>query len=119
MKKEKITYQKKLRKYRADKTHPKRGTAMLIRDLGKFEEITEMHFPTTAEIDTHLIPKAPNPNLFWLWKHPIRVIIYLDTEKGFIFDETKKWSGTFEIHDLKKLYSRIGQFFKLVKFRKG
>jgi hypothetical protein len=104
----------KTRHYRITKRHPKRPEITIKEDLGDAELIEKITFPDITRTQT-AIPKEKNPNIFWLWKYPIRIIIYKDTEKGFIYDLDKNFSGTFEKHDLKKLYSRIGQFFRAEK----
>jgi len=110
----KATLTTRIRKYRIDKRHPKRPYIIIGEDLGDGEYIEKLTLPIVERTQT-FIPKNPNPNLFWLWKHPIRIIWYLDTEKGFIFDSDKNFLESFEKHDLKKLYSRIGQLFRAEK----
>jgi hypothetical protein len=119
MRKRRLTETRKVRPFRIDKRLPKRTIVETHVDYGSHEEITKFTYPQNTTIEKIFNPKEENPSLFWLWKHPIRIIIYLDTEKGFIYDERKNYLGCFEIHDLKKLYSRIGLFFLSRKKPKG
>jgi hypothetical protein len=113
-KKTKITYIKKLKQHRTRK-HPKRAFATLEIDRGTFDERIILTLPQEATLEKTLIPKETNSLLFWLWKYPVRIIYYLDTEKGFVYDSDKNYAGSFEKHDLKKLYSRIGHLFRCLK----
>jgi hypothetical protein len=114
-----VTVTEKVKRYRIDKRRPKRLEVETHADYGGFLESTKVTFPEETIITKTIIPKETNPDLFWLWKYPIRIVIYLDTEKGFVYDERKNYLGAFEIHDLKKLYSRIGLFFLSKKKQKG
>jgi len=115
-KKKRTTLTTTLKKYRKDKTHPKRLEGFLAVDRGAFEERLNFSLPEEAELETSLIPKEKqNPNAFYVIHHPIIIVYYLDSGKCFVYSEFGKFLGSLEKQDLKKVFSKIGRILRLEK----
>ncbi|MEM2368414.1 MAG: hypothetical protein QXQ50_09315 [Candidatus Bathyarchaeia archaeon] len=89
---------------------------MIREDLGTYYKTEIISLPETAEHETNLIPKdKQNPYAKYIIWHPIRIVAYTDTGKCFVYSELGEFLGELEKQDLKKLFSKIGRFLKLVK----
>jgi hypothetical protein len=113
--KKRLTVTEKVKRYRIDKRRPKRMEQTTKADYGSYEEMTKVVYPEDATITKTVIPKKANPNLFWLWEYPIRLVYYTDTEKGFAYDSGKNYCGSFDKYHLKRLHSRIHLLLEEIK----
>jgi len=105
----------KTRHYRVTKKNPQSQKLILKIDRGAIEQTISLFFPPNTEVKDHESTKEPNPNLIRINFGQTSLIFYLDTEKGFVYDKDKLFSGSFEKHDLIYLYSRIGQLIRRLK----
>jgi hypothetical protein len=117
--KKRATKTTKTRRYRITKKHPRRPKAIMVMDMGKVEQQIALTFPENARYINVEIPKEKNPDLFKIYFGNIRICWYFNEKKGFIFDENGIWLGSYEKHDLKKLFCKIGTILKIEKNRKG
>jgi hypothetical protein len=109
-----------IRKTKRTKRRIKRPVVLFKEDLGSFERTMKISLPAEMiAVDESVIPKEANPNLFWIMQYPIKIIFYLDTEKGFFYDEHGIFLGKFEKHDLKRLFFKIGTLLKTLKKQNG
>lgn len=108
------------RRYRFSKKIPRRIKQVTVLDYGNVEQQIRLSFPNNSGAISNLeIKKEKNPNLIRFLIGECSLVFYKDTEKGFVYDKLKFFSGTFEKHDLKQLYSKLGAFFRTQKNAKG
>lgn len=85
---------------------------MFTEDLGNFERVRTVSFPKDIYEKETVIPKNPNPNIITIIKSPIRIIIYKDSGKCFVYDGDKNYLGNFERYDLRRLFNKIGGYLR-------
>jgi len=115
MKLKKATKIEKERFYRKDKRYPKRADVRIAFDTGVSEKVISLRFPETEQIKETEHEMKHNPSLWQLWFGGIKIVYYLNTDKGFIYDCDGNFCGTFDKYDLKRAFTRIGTFLKTVK----
>jgi len=108
----------KTRRYKITKRHPKRPRAVLKMDLGTVEQQIALIFPENAKYLNVSIPKEKNPNRIDFTLGDIRLVFYLDEEKGFVYDSDGIYLGRFSKIDLKKVWYQISRLLLALKKRK-
>jgi hypothetical protein len=109
----------KTRRYRLTKKNPRRAIASINLDLGNVEQQIAVSFPQNSQIINVEIPKEKNPELRTIYLGNVKLAWYLDSKRGFVYDEKGLYCGRFEKHDLKNLFWQIGDLLKVEKNRKG
>lgn len=112
VRKRRISYGENQRQYRKDKIHPQRGSATISADFGTWQKDTEIVFPEEAQIIEHFHDKTPNPDIITFRLGTCYLKIYKSTGKGFVYDSKGCYAGTFEWHDLQRLFGVIGAEIK-------
>jgi hypothetical protein len=98
----------KTRRYRYTKKRPRSQKAMFIMDRGNVEQQITLFFPHNTEIQDHEHKKQPNPDLVRINLGEISLVFYKSTKRGFVYDKHSAYCGSFEKHDLKHAFYRIG-----------
>lgn len=109
------TLTRKVSAWRSDKRHLQRPQVTIHYDHGQVKEVTTLRFPQETEMQSHMIPKKPNPHLKAIIRWPVEMIWYTDTGKGFVYDTDHNYLGSLERSDLKRLFSRSGALLRLEK----
>jgi len=60
--------------------------------------------PTEYEREELLIPKERNPNILYILQHPIKIVWYLDTHKGFFYTQEGLYLGKFDSSHLRRIF---------------
>jgi hypothetical protein len=107
------------RTYRRHKRRVNKPRAIIRVDRGQIEETISLVFPEKSQVTYTSTPKEPNPDLIRINFGQLSLIYYISTKRGFVYDKDRMYSGSFELHDLKHLYSRIGVSFKALKIVYG
>jgi len=108
----------KTRRYKITKRHPRRPRAVIKMDLGEIEQQIALIFPENAKYLNVSIPKEKNPNRIDFTLGDIRLVFYLDEEKGFVYDSDGIYLGKFSKIDLKKVWFQISRLLLALKKRK-
>jgi len=108
----------KTRRYKITKRHPRRPRAVIKMDLGEIEQQIALIFPENAKYLNVSIPKEKNPNRIDFALGDIRLVFYLDEEKGFVYDSDGIYLGKFSKIDLKKVWFQISRLLLALKKRK-
>ena len=103
------------RKYRRHKRRVNKPRAIIRVDRGQMEETISLVFPEKSQVTYTVNPKEPNPDLYRINFGQMSLIYYKDSKRGFVYDKDRVYCGTFEKHDLKHLFSRIGAVLKDVR----
>lgn len=88
-------------------------------DKGNVEQTISVVFPEKSRISNIEIPMEVNPSLTSFHIGNATLAWYNDTQKGFVYDCDGIYVGSFEKHDLKNLFARIGAFLWSVRKKKG
>jgi len=84
-------------------------------DRGNVEQTISLFFPPNTQIRDTESQKEPNPDLVRINFGELSLVYYKKDKHGFVYDKNRIYCGAFEKHDLKYLFTRIGQLLKAIK----
>lgn len=107
------------RRYRYTKKNPRSQIATFKIDRGNVEQVISLFFPQNSQFSDFEIPKEKNPDLITFNIGNTRFAYYYKDKKGFVYNCDGIYLGSFEKHDLKHAFSRIGAILWAVQKQKG
>lgn len=92
--------------------HPQRAKTTIEIDKGEYTEKHIVTYPVHSNIKGLTISHKRNPNILYLMKTPLKIVYYKNSKRTFVYTTEGEYCGELEKHDLKRLFSKIGQLLR-------
>jgi hypothetical protein len=103
------------RRFKPIKKNPRRIRSIIVEDKGKILETTTITYPLNVQMKRTKHSKKKNDNLLVFHVGNLKLTWRIDIKKGAFFDFNGIYLGSFEKHDLKRLFSISSRLLRLEK----